>query len=125
MDVLGHLTIVGITRTFPTTVPIYGLIAVNTSKTSDCFVNFKSDSNHTLRFYTYYLYWGYQDGSSGYDYITRWRSIGSNRYLTFFDDNTSNPWVDVYVNFTTINGYRPSDYKTGYLYSLVDSRDIS
>ena len=73
----------------------------------------------------YNLYWGYIDGGGGYVYLTTWRSIGNNRYLTFFDDSLSNPYVDVYVNFTTINGYRPSGYKTGYLFALVDSRDIS
>ena len=71
------------------------------------------------------MYWGYIDGGSGYTSITTWRSIGNNRYLTFFDDSRSNPYVDKYVNFTSINGYRPGEYKTGYLFALVDSRDMS
>ena len=72
------------------------------------------------------MYWGYQDGSSGYSGVSSaWRSMGNNRYITFFDDTRSNPYVDVYVNFNVINGSRPANYKTGYLFALVDSRDMS
>ena len=125
MDVLGHLVIVDITRTFQTTVPIYGLIAVYTTRTADCYVNFKTDLEHTIRLNIFNMYWGYINGGSGYSSITAWRSIGNNRYLTFFDDSRSNPYVDKYVNFTVVNGYRPGDYKIGYLFALVDSRDMS
>lgn len=126
VDVLGHLNIVDITSSFPTTVPIYGLVAVNMTRTAECYVNFKTDSNHTLRLNIYYMYWGYQDGGSGYVSVSSsWRSMENNRYLTFFDDSRSNPYVDTYVNFTIINGSRPANYKTGYLFALVDSRDIS
>ena len=51
--------------------------------------------------------------------------MGNSRYLTFFDDSRSNPYVDKYVNFTVINGSRPENYKTGYVFALVDSRDMS
>ena len=70
----------------------------------------------------WYMYWGYVDGSGAYDYISRWHSMGNNRYITFFDDTCSNPYVDVYVNFNRISG---NNYKTGYAFALVDSRDIS
>lgn len=125
IDVLGHLNIVDVTRTFPTTVPIYGLIVENTTRTADCYANFKSDTEHTLRLNMYNMYWGYVDGGNSYNYVTTWRAIGNNRYISFFDDSRSNPYVDIFVNFTGINGYRPSGYKTGYLFALVDSRDIS
>ena len=70
------------------------------------------------------MYWGYIDGGNGYGSITTWRAIGNSRYITFFDDSCSNPYVDIFVNFTYINGYSPSGYKTGYLFALVDSRDM-
>ena len=124
VDVLGHLVIVDITRTFQTTVPIYGLIAVYKTRTADCYVNFKTDLEHTIRLNIFNMYWGYINGGSGYNSITAWRSIGNNRYLTFFDDSRSNPYVDKYVNFTVVNGYRPGDYKIGYLFALVDSRSL-
>lgn len=125
IDVLGLMNIVDVTRTFPTTVPIYGLIVENTTRTADCFANFKSDTEHTLKLNMFNMYWGYVDGNNGYTSVSTWRSIRENRYITFFDDNRSNPYVDVYVNFTEINGYRPGNYKTGYLFALVDSRDMS
>lgn len=71
------------------------------------------------------MYWGYHDNTSGYQYVTNWRSIGNNKYLTFFDDAQSNPYVDVYVKFQQVAGYRPANYKTGYVFALIDSRDMS
>jgi len=124
VNVLGHLKIVDVTRTFPTTVPIYGLIAVYTIKTADCSVVFNTDTSHTIRLFMWNMYWGYIDGGGSYRVITTWRSIGDNKYLTFFDDSRSNPYVDVYVNFSTINGYQPQNYKTGYVFALVDSRNL-
>ena len=115
-----------VTSTFPATVPIYGLVVGNTTRTAECYVNFKTDSGHTLRLNVYYMYWGYPDGNNGYNGISSiWRSMGNSRYLTFFDDSRSNPYVDKYVNFTVINGSRPENYKTGYVFALVDSRDMS
>ena len=122
---MGHLKIVDITSSFPTAVHIYGLVVVNTLHTADCYVNFKTDTNHTIRLYMYYMYWGYIDGGNGYGYITTWRAIGNSRYITFFDDSRSNPYVDKYVNFNRIAGNSPQNYKTGYVFALVDSRDIS
>ena len=51
--------------------------------------------------------------------------MGNNRYITFFDDSRSNPYVDKYVNFNRIAGNSPANYKTGYVFALVDSRDMS
>ena len=125
IEILGHLKIVDVTSTFPATLPIYGLIVENTTRTAECFANFKSDTGHTLRLNIYNMYWGYIDGGNGYSYVSTWRAIGNNRYISFFDDSRSNPYVDIFVNFTGINGYRPANYKTGYLFALVDSRDMS
>lgn len=124
VDVLGHLNIVDVTKTFPTSVPIYGLVGVNTLHTADCIVYFTTDTSHTIQLRIYNMYWGYIDGGSSYNNISIWRSMGNNRYITFFDDIRSNPYVDVYVNFQQIAGYRPAGYKTGYLFALVDSRDM-
>ena len=126
IDVLGRLTRVDVTRTFPTTIPIYGLYVVNTTRTADCGIFFNSDSGHTIRLNVYYMYWGYIDGGSGYTGVSSsWRSMGNSRYITFFDDSRSNPYVDKYVNFNRIGGNSPANYKTGYVFALVDSRDMS
>ena len=72
------------------------------------------------------MFWGYVDGTNGYNSVSsNWRSMGDGKYITFFDDSYSIRYTDVYVNFTSINGYRPANYKTGYLFALVDSRDMS
>lgn len=126
IDMLGRLTRVDITRTFPTTIPIYGLYAVNTTRTADCYIVFDSDSGHIIRLNMYYMYWGYIDGGSGYTGVSSsWRSMGNSRYITFFDDSRSNPYVDKYVNFNRITGNSPANYKTGYVFALIDSRDMS
>ena len=69
--------------------------------------------------------WGYHDGTNGYLQINTLMNTGNNRYLTLFNDAQSSPYVDVYVNFKNIDGYRPANYKTGYVFALVDSRDMS
>ena len=126
VDVLGRLTRVDVTRTFPKTIPIYGLYAVSTTRTADCGIFFDTDSGHTIRLNIFYMYWGYIDGGSGYTGVSSsWRSMGNNRYITFFDDSRSNPYVDKYVNFNRIAGNSPANYKTGYVFALVDSRDMS
>ena len=72
------------------------------------------------------MYWGYIDGGSGYAPVSNsWRSMGNSRYITFFDDSRSNPYVDTYVNFNRIAGNSPANYKTGYVFALIDSRDMS
>lgn len=115
-----------VTRTFPTTIPIYGLYAVSTTRTADCGIFFDTDSGHTIRLNIFYMYWGYIDGGSGYASVSNsWRSMGNSRYITFFDDSRSNPYVDKYVNFNRIAGNSPANYKTGYVFALVDSRDMS
>ena len=50
--------------------------------------------------------------------------MGNQRYMTFFDDSRSNAYVDVYVTFASIGGYRPNNYTTGRLWALVDSSDM-
>ena len=125
IEVLEHLNIVDVTRTFPTGVPIYGLVVFYEIRTADCSANFKTDANHTLRLNIYNMYWGYVDGTNAYNSVSsNWRRMGGGKYITFFDDSYSILYTDVYVNFTSINGYRPADYKTGYLFALVDSRDM-
>lgn len=120
VDVLGHLVIVDVTKTFPTSVPIYGLIAVNQIRTSDTSIYLYSDTGQTLRLYVYYMYYSY---INGWDTIKNlWQSIGNNRYLSFFKDRYSDAYVDRYVNFKEITG---NNYNPGYVFALVDSRDMS
>ena len=120
VDVLGHLVIVDVTKTFRTSVPIYGLIAINQTRTSDTSIYLYSDTGQTLRLYVYYMYYSY---INGWDTIKNsWQSIGNNRYLSFFKDRFSDAYVDRYVNFKEITG---NNYKTGYVFALVDSRDMS
>lgn len=91
----------------------------------DYTANFNTDSGHTLQIYFYYMRWAYPDGASSYASIsTVWRSMGGQRYMTFFDDSRSNAYVDVYVTFASIGGYKPNNYTTGRLWALVDSSDM-
>ena len=100
--------------------PIYGLIATNQTRTSDTSIYLYSDTGQTLRLYVYYMYYSY---INGWDTIKNsWQSIGNNRYLSFFKDRYSDAYVDRYVNFKEITG---NNYKTGYVFALVDSRDMS
>ena len=115
-----------VNSSFPTTIPIYGLRVTNTYNTADCFVNFYYDTTHYLRLYIYYMRWGYANGSNSYQQVnSTWRNVGNNRYLTFFDDIASTPYVNTSVKFKGIDGYRPANYKTGYLYALVNVDDIT
>lgn len=126
VDVLGHLTIVSVTSSFSKNIPIYGLRVTYTLNTADCFTNFFYDSTHYIRLYVYYMRWGYVNGGSSYNGVeTVWRNIGNNMYLTFFDDSMSVRYVNKTVKFKGIDGYRPANYKAGYIYALVDSRDMS
>lgn len=91
----------------------------------DYTIVFNTDSGHTLQVYFYYNRCWYPDGSNSYGNISaRWRDIGNKYYLTFFDDNYSNPYVDVYVTYKNIGGSRPGSYVTGRIFALVDSNDI-
>lgn len=103
---------------------IYGLYAVSTTRTADCYIYFDTDSGHSIRLNVFHMYWGYIDGGNGYSSVSSWRSMGNNRYITFFDDSRSNPYVNKYVNFNKIAGNTPANYKTGYVFALVDSRDL-
>ena len=126
MDVLGHLTFVSVSSSFSKNIPIYGLRVTYTLRTADCFVNFFYDETHYIRLNMYYLRWGYVNGANSFNGVESiWRKIESNMYLTFFDDSISTRYVNKTVKFKGIDGYKPSDYKTGYLFALVDSRDIS
>ena len=126
VNVFARLTFVDIPNNFSTTIPIYGLKYKNPSNnTGDYTINFNTDSGHTLQIYFYYSRCWYPDGSSSYGSISaRWRSIGDSFYVTFFDDNFSKSYVDVYVTFKNIGGWKPQDYVTGRLFALVDSRDL-
>ena len=124
-SVLSRLKFVTLTRTFSTTVPIYGLRYSHPGRNSgDCMVNFNTDTGHTLQINCYYSRCWYTDGNGGYNDISYWwTNLGSNKYITFFSDGGSNSYVSMYVTFLSVNGYRPSEYD-GRISALVDSNDI-
>lgn len=124
-NVISRLRIVSLTSTFSTTTPIYGLKYVQpASNSGDYTVNFDTDSGHTLQIYCYYSRCWYPDGASAYgDISARWTNLGNRNYVTFFSDQYSNSYVDTYVTFKNIAGYRPGSYD-GRVSALVDSNDL-
>ena len=87
-------------------------------------MNFDTDTEHTLRIYCYYSRCWYPDGADSYgDISARWTSLGNRNYATFFSDGGSNSYVDTYVTFKNIAGYRPGSYD-GRVTALVDSNDL-
>ena len=128
-DILGDLVYASITASFSTTVNIYGLKIKYKQKTADSpFINFATDTSHILKLNVYYMYYGYdsqETSGGGYIYVTNFPyNLGDNYYLTFFNDSYSSSRVNTYVNFTTINGYRPQSYVAGYVFAIINKNDI-
>lgn len=124
-NVLSRLKFITLTSSFSTTTPIYGLRYSHPGGNSgDYTVNFNTDTSHTLQIYCYYSRCWYPDGASSFESISnRWTNLGSNKYITFFSDSGSNSYVETYVTFKNIAGYRPGNYD-GRVSALVDSNDI-
>ena len=123
-SVLSRLKFVTLTRTFSTTIPIYGLrYSYPGRNLGDCSVRFNTDTGHTIQVYCYYSRCWYVDGNGYSDLFSLWINLGSNKYLSFFSDSVSNPYVSAHVTFDNVIGYRPSEYD-GRISALVDSNDI-
>ena len=130
--ILHKLRFIYFTSSFDKTIPIYGLKAYYGERRKvDCYVNFNSDNGSDyLRLYVFYQRWGYLNGSSGggYSDVTEsangWYPSKNNVYITLFKDYRSRGYINQYVTFKSINGYKPNNWRSGLAEILVSTDDV-
>lgn len=122
---VNKLKWINLTSTFDTSVKLYGIKTISTTRQADCTANFNyNGTTNWLGLYIFYKRWGYPNGASSYNGITSiWTSYGGYYYTIYLDSYSSSRNVK-YMNFKNVTGFRPAQYKPTMVDVLVNSDDI-
>lgn len=123
---VNKLKWVDFTPTFNKDVKIYGVKSVNTQRLAECTVRFyiNGTKNH-IGLYIFYKRWGYyNNSSSAYNNIANIWTNYDGFYYTIYLDTRSKERNVKYLQFYTINGYKPEHYKSTMVDVLVNIDDI-